>query len=982
MSVNADGGAGGGGALLHYQLSLKIDPAVNGHVWKATDTKLGREVAVKILTRSLPKDPAKREALVREVRLGAAFQHENLVAIREVAVAGDTLFLVMELLQSTPIVEAAKGVPLERERLFGVAFQLAEALGLLHERGIVHGGLKASSVLQLPDGRIKLGGLGLTNLDRRRESRSARSFEGSDPATVRYVSPEQVAGNLPDLRSDIYSLGVLLYHLGTGRPPFDGATAGEVAQKIAREQPQSPKAIHPGIDPSVVSLIGKSIFKDPTRRFQSARLMVDEIKSAEPKLGKPKQSASATAAADQKAADKQRVSFLLVADLPSEVGAAGAPASISRRGARLQQLVGENVYLFDGTILDPFSSVVVAEMPDARAAIEAAKKSEGDLGELSETERIEPRIVILRGEVATRDSAVVGPGVDRARSLLAAMAPLETLVTADVLKDAGVLEAGKPKRTIAGVGLFVIPRPAPEPPSPAEPIAASQSTSSAAARPADAARATAPVAVPLRNRKPLVGIAIGLVATAAGVLIWRKGPAEVPTVTAKPAVRVQQQGAPTAGQQQVAPAARSVIFFEPVSLTKAAPTLVRALDSIRLASIEILRGQPTVDMLETASADAMRLSFVQRAAKPRPEIVVQSALGSAVSEGPVVLPSDPGAGIANLIGWLGGELQWPAGSLTLPDAAALRSFASAVTLAGSAKGAERKKAAVPLRATLASAPAFLPAHRLAMRFFAGEGKSAEAQAAAAKVIELDPSDLQTRRLLVQWKLRDGKTGEALDQTAAILEKVPDDGESLQMIGRWSAAVGDVAKFQRVLARLGAARAASLGLHEPDILMAAGRIDAAASRYYDLQARDPQNPHLALKIGRIAALRRSLPMMELELNKLESADPSYGFPLLKAYLAAQTGDGDVDSTLRAVQPDGSQSVAFHTSRAEIFTMQNQPDEAIAELEQAIATGEPTGSSILSNPLFRYLEGEARFQALKQSIEAQKAAVQASLGRMTL
>jgi len=976
MSVNADGGAGGGGALLHYQLTSKIDPAVNGHVWKATDTKLGREVAVKILTRSLPKDPAKREALVREVRLGAAFQHENLVAIREVAVAGDTLFLVMDLLQATPIVEAAKGVPLEPGRLFGVAFQLAEALALLHERGIVHGGLKASSVLQLPDGRVKLGGLGLTNLDRRRESRSPRGFEGSDPATVRYVSPEQVAGNVPDLRSDIYSLGALLYHLGTGRPLFDGATAEEVAQKITREQPQSPKAIHPGIDPSVVSLIGKSIFKDPTRRFQSARLMVDEIKRADPKLGKPKQSATAAPAPDQKVADKRRVSYLLVADLPSEVGAAGAPASISRRGARLQQLVGENVYLFDGTILDPFSSVVIAEMPDARAAIEAARRSEGDLGELGEDERIEPRIVILRGEVATRDSAVVGPGVDRARSLLAAMAPLETLVTADVLKDAGVLDAGKPKRTIAGVGLFAIPRPAPEPAPSAEPIAASQSTSSAAGRPADAARATAPLAVPSRNRKPLMGIAIGLlvVATAAGVLMWRKTPAEVPpTVTAKPAVRPQQQ---------VALVARSAIFFEPVSLTKAAPTVVRALDSIRLASIDILRGQPTVEMLETPSADAMRLSFVQRAGKPRPEIIVQSASGSVVSEGPVVLPSDPGAGIANLIGWIGSQLQWPAGSVTLPDAAALRSFSAAVTLAGSAKAADRKKAAVPLRATLASAPAFMPAQRLAMRFFAAEGKSAEAQAAAAKVIELDPSDLQTRRLLVQWKLKDGKTGEALDQAAAILEKVPDDGESLQMIGRWSAAVGDVAKFQRVLARLGPARAASLGLHEPDILMAAGRIDAAASRYYDLQASDPQNPHLALKIGRIAALRRSLPMMELELKKLESADPSYGFPLLKAYLAAQTGGGDVDSTLRAVQPDDSRSVAFHTSCAEIFTMQNQPDKVIVELEQAVATGESTGSSILSNPLFGYLESEARFQTLKQSIQAQKAAVQASLGRMAL
>ena len=147
-----------GNELLQYKLTARIA----GSVWRAEDTRSSKQVAIKILTRQLPKDSARREQLIRDVRLGAALYHPFLVPIHDVIAAGDVLAMVMEIIDAESLTSKLGGTPMERPELFRIAYQIADVLKLLQARNIVHGNVTGDSVMITPAGQVKLGGLNLT----------------------------------------------------------------------------------------------------------------------------------------------------------------------------------------------------------------------------------------------------------------------------------------------------------------------------------------------------------------------------------------------------------------------------------------------------------------------------------------------------------------------------------------------------------------------------------------------------------------------------------------------------------------------------------------------------------------------------------------------------------------------------------------------------------------------------------------------------
>jgi len=216
------------------------------------------------------------------------------------------------------------------------------------------------------------------------------------------------------------------------------------------------------------------------------------------------------------------------------------------------------------------------------------------------------------------------------------------------------------------------------------------------------------------------------------------------------------------------------------------------------------------------------------------------------------------------------------------------------------------------------------------------------------------------------------TGDLQETFAAydlILKRDPNDAEGLNLIARYAASAGDAARFNETLVRLRRVPAMQVAAHEPDLLAEAGRIDAAMGRYYKVEEAVPNNPALSLKIGRISVLRHSLPIAEIELKKLEQNDPTYGFHLLKAYLAAQqNARGEAESELKAALAGSRPGDDYWTSAAEIYAMLADTKGVIDSLEKASQRKEPTVSYILINPLFRYLNTDARYQAVKAKLTA--------------
>ena len=266
-----------GSRLGPYEIVSPIGAGGMGEVYRARDTRLGREVAVKVIPEELAAHKDRLRRFEQEARATAALSHPNILALFDVGVEGDVHYIVEELLEGETLRERLKGGSLGPRKAAEYATGVAQGLAAAHEQGIVHRDLKPENLFLTRDGRVKILDFGLAKLhgDTRasgpEDETATRTRPGVVLGTPAYLSPEQARGFPADARSDIFGLGVLLYEMLAGRRPFAGETTAEVMTAILREDPPTLGSIDERVPPGLDRIVRRCLEKNPEERFQQAR---------------------------------------------------------------------------------------------------------------------------------------------------------------------------------------------------------------------------------------------------------------------------------------------------------------------------------------------------------------------------------------------------------------------------------------------------------------------------------------------------------------------------------------------------------------------------------------------------------------------------------------------------------------------------------------------------------------------------------------
>jgi TolB-like protein len=273
-----------GQTFSHYRVDSKLGAGGMGEVYRAHDETLDRDVALKVLPEEMASDPERLARFEREARTLAALNHPNIVTIHEVGEAESVHFLAMELVSGRTVAEIIPKTGLPLEQIIAFAVPLADALAAAHERGIVHRDLKSNNLMVTDDGRVKVLDFGLARLRPRPVSEETTQLreeeltrEGVIVGTLPYMAPEQIQGKEADQRSDIFSLGVVLYEMATGQRPFRGDTFAELASSILRDRPKSINDQRGELPPDLARVVRRCLEKDPERRFQSTKDLRTEL---------------------------------------------------------------------------------------------------------------------------------------------------------------------------------------------------------------------------------------------------------------------------------------------------------------------------------------------------------------------------------------------------------------------------------------------------------------------------------------------------------------------------------------------------------------------------------------------------------------------------------------------------------------------------------------------------------------------------------
>ena len=255
-----------------------------GDVYRATDTKLGRDVALKVLPAEMARDPERLARFQREARAVAALNHPHIVTLYSVEEAEGIHFLTMELIEGQSLEHRIRAGGLALDQIIEIASALAQALAAAHEKGIVHRDLKPANVMVTDDGRVKVLDFGLAKDVRVDKSSDATLTSAAHTAvgvvmgTLPYMSPEQIAGRAIDHRTDIFSLGVILYEMTSGRRPFEGESSAELASAILRDTPRALNQLRADVPEELSRVIRRCLEKSAADRFSSAREIRDGLR--------------------------------------------------------------------------------------------------------------------------------------------------------------------------------------------------------------------------------------------------------------------------------------------------------------------------------------------------------------------------------------------------------------------------------------------------------------------------------------------------------------------------------------------------------------------------------------------------------------------------------------------------------------------------------------------------------------------------------
>ncbi len=274
-----------GRRLAHYEITEKLGQGGMGEVYRAHDSKLGRDVALKILPDDAARDPERHARFLREARSIAALKHPNIVTVYSVEESDGATFLTMELVEGRSLSELIPVDGMRLDRFFDHAIPLSDAIGFAHDRGITHRDLKPGNIMVDRDGRVKVLDFGLAkvlSMGSGLESmetvvRTHDTAAGRILGTPAYMSPEQAEGKNIDQRSDIFSLGIVLYEMATGKRPFEGDTPISTISSILKDQPKSVSDLKTANPRELGRIISHCLEKDPERRFQTAKDVRNEL---------------------------------------------------------------------------------------------------------------------------------------------------------------------------------------------------------------------------------------------------------------------------------------------------------------------------------------------------------------------------------------------------------------------------------------------------------------------------------------------------------------------------------------------------------------------------------------------------------------------------------------------------------------------------------------------------------------------------------
>jgi len=385
--------------ISHYRITGQLGSGGMGVVYEAEDLTLGRKVALKFLPAQLSRDQNSLERFLLEARTASALNHPNICTIYAVeSTPGENgqnqSFIAMELLEGQNLAQKLHSGPLPADRLLDMAIQLADALDAAHAKGIIHRDIKPANIFLNQRGQVKVLDFGLAKIARPEvDMETIGSPESPAPAnltspgatvgTISYMSPEQARGEELDIRTDLFSLGIVLYQMATGKMPFAGATSAVVFHAILQLDPVPVVQLNPSLPPKLQEIIEKLLEKDRDLRYQSAADLRGDLKRLKRDTESGRRAASASSAPASSASDGPAVDQVRPA--------ASAPARIATSRWRVRRwmvgvivavllliVIGDRIRAFMAhRDRAPFSNISISKVTDSGTAALAAISPDG-----------------------------------------------------------------------------------------------------------------------------------------------------------------------------------------------------------------------------------------------------------------------------------------------------------------------------------------------------------------------------------------------------------------------------------------------------------------------------------------------------------------------------------------------------------------------------------------------------------------------------